>query len=328
MNLYRHTKQLLSLLGFCLLSLAGPGAGGADFPERPVRIIVPVAPGGGSDILARTVADRVSAVWKQKVIVDNRPGAGHMVGTAEAARANADGYTVAMVGLPHVVNPSLNDKLPYKANDFEAVILLAQVPIVLVTHPSAPYKSVAELVDAARRKPGEISFASTGQNGSGQLAGELLKIVAKIDMVHVPYKGSSAALQDVLGGRVPVMFDALVTAAPHIHAGKLRPLAVTVPKRSADFPAVPTMEEEGFPEFFVSGWLGLLVPKGTPEPVISKLNADVAAVLRDADVVTQLRRQAWEIMPIGPTRESFAKFLGDEERKWATVVKTAKLKTE
>lgn len=300
----------------------------ADYPERPVRLIVPVAAGGGSDILARALADRLSQKWSQKVLVDNRPGAGHIVGTAAGAKAEPDGYTVNMVGLPHVVNPSLNDHLPYKSSDFDPVILIAQVPIVLVVHPSTPFHTVADLVAQARRKPGQISFASTGQAGSGQLAGELLKLSAKIDMVHVPYKGSSAALQDVLAGRVPVMFDALVTAAPHIESGKLRPLAVTVAKRATSFPDVPTMEESGFPGFFVSGWLGLVVPHGTPTPIVERLNADVAGVVQQAEVVTLLHKQAWELLPIGPSREAFASFLQTEQAKWQKVIKAAGVKTE
>jgi tripartite-type tricarboxylate transporter receptor subunit TctC len=298
----------------------------ADYPDRPVRIIVPVAAGGGSDILARVIADKLSAMWPQRVFIDNRPGAGHMLGTALGARSEPDGYTMMMVGLPHVVNPSLHENMRYRAEDFDPVILLAQVPIVLVAHPETTFRSVADLIAAAKAKPGEISYASTGQNGSGQLAGELLKITAKISMVHVPYKGSSEALQDVLTGRVPVMFDALVTALPHIQAGKLRPLSVSVTKRTAELPSIPTMEEAGYPGFVVSGWLGLLVPKGTPGSIIDKLNADIAAALRQPDVVAKLRSQTWEILPIGSTKDAFASFLRTEETKWASVVKTANLK--
>ncbi|GAA5236265.1 tripartite tricarboxylate transporter substrate binding protein [Verticiella sediminum] len=300
----------------------------AQYPEHPVRIIVPVAAGGGSDILARSIADKLSAMWEEKVVVDNRPGAGHVLGTAAAAKAAPDGYTILMVGMPHAVNPALQSKLPYRSDDFDPVILLAQAPIVLVASPAAPFTSVAELVQAARKSPGDISFASTSPAGSGHLAGELLKLSAQIDMLHIPYKGSSAALQDVLGGRVPVMFDALVTAAPHIKSGNLRALAVTVGTRAADFPDVPTMQEAGYAGFFVAGYLGLVVPKGTPAAVIDKIGADAASVLRDPEIVDRLHTQGWEILPIGASAEVFGEFLRSEEQKWADVVRAAKITVE
>lgn len=191
-------KLLAAILSaIAIVNVFPHAAFSTDYPDRPVRIIVPVAAGGGSDILARVIADKLSTMWPQRVFIDNRPGAGHMLGTAIGARSEPDGYTMMMVGLPHVVNPSLHANMRYRAEDFDPVIMLAQVPIVLVAHPETAIRSVADLIAAAKAKPGEISYASTGQNGSGQLAGELLKITATINMVHVPYKGSSEALQDV-----------------------------------------------------------------------------------------------------------------------------------
>jgi tripartite-type tricarboxylate transporter receptor subunit TctC len=207
-------------------------------------------------------------------------------------------------------------------------MMLAQLPIVLVANSQSPYKSVQELVADAKKRPGEISFASTSTNGSGHLAGELLKLRAGIDMLHIPYRGSAAALPDVIAGRVPVMFDALVTAEPHIKAGKLRPLAVSTLTRAPAFPDVPTMVEAGYKDYYVAAWLGFLVPAKTPDAAADKLNKAVAQVLQDKEVIVTLTKQGWEIMPYGPSRQDFAKFLQAEKIKWDGVIKAAKLKAQ
>lgn len=323
-----HRVLAYALLGLGLTQLGSLRTAQADdFPQRQIQIIVPVAPGGGSDILARLVGDKLAGILKQSVVIDNKPGGGHVVGTSIGAKAAPDGHTLTMVGMPHVVNPLLHSNLSYDAiKDFKPVVLLAQVPIVLVVHSSSPYKTVQDLVEDARRKPGEIAFASTSMNGSGHLAGELLKLQSKIDLTHIPYRGSSAALQDVVPGRVPVMFDALVTAEPHIRSGSLRPLAVTTRGRAAQFPDVPTMVESGYKDFSVSGWLGFLVPSGTPDSSVDRLNQAVNQALQDKDVQATLVKQGWEVLPVGPTKQAFAKFLADEQTKWTGVASAAKLK--
>lgn len=321
-------KTLIAALALVGSMLGFAPAWSADFPERPVKIIVPVAAGGGSDILARAIADRLSAMWPQRVFIDNRPGAGHMVGTGIGAKSDPDGHTIMMVGLPHLTNPYINppDRVPYKIADFDPVILLAQLPNILVTHPDSGFKSVADVVAFARSRPGDLNFASIA--GANQLAIELLKMTAKINLVQVPYNGSAAALPDILSGRVAVMFDALVTAKPNIEAGKLRPLAVTIAARAPELPAVPTMQESGFPDFLVSAWLAFLVPKGTPAAIIDKINADVAAVLRQPDLAATLRSQTWSVMPLGPSKAALAGFLKDEEQRWSSVIKAANIKAQ
>ena len=310
-------------------ALAAGNAGAQTFPARPVRLIVPVAPGGGTDILARVMAEKLAESWGQPVVVENRPGGAFVVGTSVAAKAAPDGYTLLVVGLPHVVNPSLNDNLPYDAiRDFEPIMMLAHIPVVAVVHAGFPAKTLQELVALAREKPGALSFASTGPNGSGHLAGELFKLAAQINMVHIPYKGSAPALQNVLSGEVPIMFDALLTVEPHIRAGKLRALAVTTPARAIALPAVPTTAEAGFPGVVVSAWLGLLAPARTPQSILETWNAAVARALAAPDTRERLVKQGWEVTPIGTARQDFGNFLKTEQAKWAGVAKSAGLRAQ
>ena len=317
-----------ALAGLAALALVQSAALAQSFPARPVRLIVPVAAGGGTDILGRVLAEKLGEAWSQPVVVENRPGGGFVLGTSIAAKAPADGYTAIIVGLPHVVNPSLHASLPYDNRDFEPVMMLAHIPIVAAVHADFPARTLQELVDAARAKPGALSFASTGLNASGHLAGEQLKLAAKIDMQHIPYKGSAPALQDVLGGRVPIIFDALLTVEPHIRAGKLRALAVTTPARASALREVPTTAEAGYPDVIVSAWLGLLVPARTPEPILDIWNGAVARALAAPEVRERLLKQGWEIMPYGTTRRDFAAFLQNEQARWATLVRAAGLKAQ
>jgi tripartite-type tricarboxylate transporter receptor subunit TctC len=321
----RH--RVLMVLGLCAAVILADALRAAPFPERPVRLIVPVAPGGGTDILARVLGDGLSQEWHQPVIIDNRPGGSFVVGTTVAAAAEPNGYTLLMMGMPHVVNPGLNPNLPYDSiKDFTSIAMLAHIPVVVVVNAKTPIMSIADLVSTAKAKPGALSFAATSTNGSGHLAGELLKLRAGVDMVHVSYRGSAPALQGVVSGDVPVMFDALVTAKPFIESGDLRPLAVTTLSRAAALPEVPTLAESGFPDFSVSAWLGLLAPGRTPPEIAEALNAAVVRVLGMPNVRQRLEAQGWELLPMGSSRATFAKFIATEIPKWTEVVKGAQLK--
>lgn len=310
-----------------LLALSAP-AKAQDFPAKTVKIIVPVAPGGGTDVLARAMADRLREIWGKPVIVENRPGAGHIVGTTALSQSPPDGHTLGMVGLPHVVNPALMTTSYRAIEDFTPIAMLAQIPMVVVVHPSVKANSVTELVDLAKKSPGAINFAATSTNGAGHLAGELLKMRAGIDMTFVPYKGSAPALVDLLAGRVQVMFDALVSAEPHIKSGALRPIGTTSARRIARLPNVQTMIEAGFEGYTAAAWLGLLAPANVPANVADKINAGVVEALQTPAVRARLEEQGWEVLPIGGTRADFAAYLSREMTTWAAVVKAANLKAQ
>ncbi|HEV7393532.1 MAG TPA: tripartite tricarboxylate transporter substrate binding protein, partial [Burkholderiales bacterium] len=251
------------------------------YPNRAVRVVVPFPPGGGTDIISRTVAQRLSETWGQPVIIDNRGGANGIIGTDLGAKAKADGYTLLVVIATHAINPSLYRKLPYDtAADFAPITLMAQYPFILTIHPSLPAKTVREFIALAKTKPGQLSYASSG-NGSGPHLGfELLKKVARIDVVHVPYKGAGPANVDLISGQVQAMFNNFLAAMPQIKAGRLRVLAVTSDRRSPAMPELPTLGESGLPGFDVTGWYALLAPAGTPREIANKVQADVAGALR------------------------------------------------
>lgn len=297
------------------------------YPSRAVRVVVPFPPGGGTDIISRTVAQKLNETWRQPVVVDNRSGANGIIGTDIGAKAKPDGYTVLVVIATHAINPFLYPKLPYNtAADFTPVTLMAQYPFILTAHPSVPAKSVRDLIALARSKPGQLSYASSG-NGSGPHLGmELFKSAAKIEVVHVPYKGAGPANTDLISGQVQLMFNNFLAAMPMISAGRLRVLAVTSAKRSQVMPEVPTMAESGLPGFAVTGWYGVLVPAGTPQAIVTKIQSDIAAALRVSAVNSRLKSEGAE--PVGSTPEQFAKFLQVETQKWAKVIKDAQVHPE
>lgn len=302
-----------------------PSAG--MYPTRAVRMIVPFPPGGGTDLISRTVAQRLSETWGQPVVVDNRAGANGIIGTEAAARAKPDGYTLLVVIATHAINPSLYPRLPYDtAKDFAPITLMAQYPFIITIHPSLPAKTVKELIALARSRPGQLSYASSG-NGSGPHLGfELFKSAAKIDVVHVPYKGAGPANIDLISGQVQLMFNNFLAAMPQIKAGRLRVLAVTSATRSQVMPDLPTLSESGVPGFDVTGWYVLLAPAGTPQQIVAKVQADTASTLRVPAVNTRLSSEGAQ--PIGSTPEQLTKFLANEERKWAKVIKDAKVAPE
>ena len=325
----RRTRALSVIAMFAALAVVGGALAQAPtYPTKPIRLVVPFPPGGATDILARDVAQKLTESWGQAVVVDNRPGAGANIGTELVAKSAPDGYTLLMgtVGT-HAINPSLYAKLPYDhVKDFAPVILVAGVPNVLVVNPALPVNSVAELIAYAKANPGKLNFASSGSGTSIHLSGELFKVMAGVEMVHVPYKGSAPAVQDLIGGQVQLMFDNLPPSLPQIKAGKLRALAVTSAARAPALPDVPTMAEAGLPGFEASSWFGILAPTGTPPAIVAKLNAEIAKWLATPEAKEKLAKQGANAA--GGSPEDFAKHIAAETAKWAKVVKDSGAKVD
>jgi tripartite-type tricarboxylate transporter receptor subunit TctC len=295
-------------------------AAAQSYPSRAVRVIVPFAPGGGTDILVRTLAPRLSEALGQQLVIDNRAGGGSTIGSELAAKSPPDGYTLLAVVTSFTTNPSLYSKLPYdSARDFAPVSLLAAAPVILIVHPSVPVKTVKEFVALATAKPGQLNFASGGPGSSTHLGGELLKLVANIDLVHIPYKGTGPAVADVLGGQVVMMFAGISSVKQHVAVGRLRAIAVTGDKRSPAMPEVPTFIESG------TYW-GCLAPAATPKDIINKLSSTIAGVLKLPDIQQRLIDLGFD--PIGATPEQFAANIKSETDKWARVIKTAHVKLD
>ncbi|MBB6560067.1 tripartite-type tricarboxylate transporter receptor subunit TctC [Acidovorax soli] len=292
----------------------------AAYPNKPVTIVVPFAAGGTTDILARIIAQALTVEMGQSVIVDNRAGAGGNIGGALAAKAPADGYTLFMgtVGT-HAINAALYKKMPFDpVKDFAPLTRVANVPNLLVANPAQPYKSVKELIAYAKAHPGKVNFGSSGNGSSIHLSGELFKSLAKVDMVHVPYKGSAPAVTDLLGNQIGIMFDNMPSAIQHVRSGKLVPIAVTTAKRSPELPNVPTIAEAGVPGYEATSWFGMFAPTGTPAPVLAKLNGALVKVLGQADVKKKINEQGAETY--SETPEQFAAFIKTESVKWGKVV--------
>jgi tripartite-type tricarboxylate transporter receptor subunit TctC len=303
-------------------------AAAQSYPSKPIRLIVPFAAGGGNDNVARLVGRRLADGLGQPVVVDNRPGAGGVVGAELAAKSAPDGYTLFLGGVgSHAINPNLHDKLPYDPiKDFAPVALLAQAPLVLVVHPSVPAKSVAELTAYARAHPGKLNFASNGNGSSSQLAAVMFDSMAGVEMVHVPYKGLSPALADLLSGQVQLMFSSVVAILPHVKAGKLRGLAVTGAKRLASLPELPTIAESGLPGYEASSWYGILAPAGTPRDIVMKLNAELAKALEQPEVRNSLLAEGAE--PVGGSPEAFAAHIRAEKERLGKLIRDAKIRLE
>jgi tripartite-type tricarboxylate transporter receptor subunit TctC len=298
------------------------------WPSKPIKYVVPFAAGGTTDILARTISEKLSVALGQPVVVENKPGAGGGVGAAEVAKAPPDGYTI-MGGTisTHAINASLYAKLPYDpVKDFVAITLIARVPNMLVINPSVPATNVKELIALLKANPNKYSFASSGNGTSQHLSGELFKAMAGVEMQHIPYKGSPPALQDVLGGQVTMTFDNITTAWPLAKAGKLRALAVTTATRSAIAPDVPTLAESGLPGFEVGSWQGVFAPAGTPPDVVKRLNSEIVKILNMPDVKEKLGGLGAE--PVGNSSEEFSAMVKVEVVKWADVVKKSGAKVD
>ncbi len=320
MNLHRAIVIVATLLA--------PLATASEFPAKPIRIIVQFTPGTSTDVLARLIAAKMSEHWNQQVIVDNKPGAGAVLGTELGAKAPHDGYTLTMaVSSAFGINPTLYAKLPYDAiNDFAPIANLGLTPQTLVVNPAESYKTVKEFVAAAKAKPGTINFASLGSGSTSHLTTEMFASVAGIKLNHVPFKGSADAHTQIIGGQVPMMFDAIPATLPHIKSGRLRGLGIATLKRSPFLPDLPTIAESGYPGFEAVGWIGIAAPAKTPGPILDKLNAEMVRILGEADVKEKLATLAFT--PVGDTREQFAAYIKAEIAKWGAAVKASGAKAE
>ncbi|HEX9395589.1 MAG TPA: tripartite tricarboxylate transporter substrate binding protein [Burkholderiales bacterium] len=317
----------MAIAGFALLAVLGV-AQAQTYPNKPVRIIIAQAPGSATDVISRVVGNRLSEALGQPIVVEARPGAGGMVGTEAAARSAPDGYTLFMGNnSTHGSNPAVYAKLPYDAiNDFAPIAFVASVPYVLVVDPSLPVNSVGELIALAKSRPGKINYASAGNGSTHHFCGELLKSMSGIDMLHIPYKGSPPAIAGLLGGEVSLMFANLTDIGAQIKGGKVKPLAVTTPRRAASLPELPTLSEAGLPGFEITSWFGLLAPAATPAPIVTRLNAETNKVLARADVRDTLGAQGLEVTPGTP--EQFAAHIKSEIAKFTRIGKAAAIKAE
>ena len=317
------------LAPLCLgLALAGAALAADDYPGKSTRIVVPYPPGGFNDTLARTVGDRLSKVWKQPVVVDNRPGGNTVLGNSIVAKSAPDGYTILITPLPFSALPSLyGAKLPYDAlKDFTPLVWAGSTQNALVVRPELGLNSVRELIDHAKKNPGKLNFGSTGSGSSNHLSMELFMSMTGAKMTHVPYKGSAPAVMAMLGGEIDVLFDNVPNVMQQIRAGKLKPLAVTGAMRAALLPETPTVMEAGVPGYEVTVWFGMQMPAGTPKAVVDRANQDIVRILRDPEVVKLFRDQGVEV--VASTPEAFGELLQKEVRKWTKVVTDANVRIE
>jgi len=320
-GVFLRSSPLLLVFAAAITSEAALGQG------RPLRLIVPYPPGPGVDLIARTLSDRLSQTLGQQIIVDNRPGAGSVIGVDLAAKALPDGNTLLFVNLAYAINAAMVAKLPYDPlRDLTPVTVVATQPHILVVNPALPVKTVRELIALARSKPGEVTYASAGNGTGPQLIAEMLSNATGIRMNHVPYKGANPALADVVGGHTQIMFATLVSALPHVQAGKLRAVAVTSATRARPVPEVPTMIESGLPGFEAVGWYMVLVPARTPIPVVARMQTAIAEALNHASVRERLTGDGAEVVASKP--EEARRFLEAEIKRWGAVVKAAGLKSE
>jgi tripartite-type tricarboxylate transporter receptor subunit TctC len=321
-----------SLLALACATLAGVStafdASAAEYPDKPIRMIVPYPPGGTTDLLARAIAPLLGERLHQTVVLDNRAGAGGVIGAQAVARSAPDGYTLVFASIAsHGILPVLQKPAPYDAlKDFSPITLVAITPNVLVANIQQPIKSVADLLAAAKAKPGTINFGSTSLGGSPHMSGELLKTMAHIDIVHVPYKGGGPMLIDLMGGQIQVAFDNLPSSISQIRAGKIRALAVTTAERWPGAPDIPTMAEAGVPGYESSAWFGMLAPANTPKPIVDLLQKNVAAILQLPEIRKMFLEQGAE--PVGDTPEHFGKFIASENLKWTKVAAATGVKLD
>ena len=309
-------------------AMFAPAAGAQTFPDRPVRILVGYPPGGGTDLVARLVAQPLGERWKQPVIVENRPGAAAIIATEAVAKSKADGYTLLMAYATELaVNPATFRKLPYDPlRDLAPIARLGSAPLVMAAHPSLPAQTVAELVALAKAKPGALSYSSSGQGSVHQFAGELFKLRTGIDIVHVPYKGSGPATADAVSGQVQVTFASVASVLRFVQSGRLKALAVTSPERSPQLAGVPTMQEAGVADVQLTSWYGLLAPAGTPAAVLDKIAADLAAVMASPVLANGFSAQGLDLVRDTPAQ--FAVFIRSEGEKYARIAKSARIEQE
>lgn len=325
MNLCLTARLLVLMMAVLSIrpDIATAAASKDNYSTKPLRWVVPYAPGGGGDILARSIALKLTEAWGQPVIIDNRPGGGTTIGTDLVAKAPPDGHTILLATNTHAINPTLRAKLPYDSiRDFAAVTMLATSPNVLLTNQTAvPARTVAEFIAFARARPGKLNYGSSGNGGTGHLAMEMLKQMAGINLVHIPYNGGGPAMTALLSSEVPVMFNNILAAVPHIKAGRLTALGVTGSQRSPALPGVPTIAEAGVAGFEVIAWFCVLAPAGTSAAIVAKLNAEVARILKLPEIKERLVGQGLD--PVGNSPDEFSRFLRTEILKWTKVIKYA-----
>jgi len=320
--LLRAMLPLLLVAAFC-----APPLRAQEYPTKPIRMIVPYPPAGGTDIVARTIAEPLAAALGQPIIIDNRGGAAGNIGTDLAAKSAPDGYTILFTLSSHTINPKLYDKLPFDVEkDFIPISLAAYIPQILVANPSVPANNIKELIALAKSQPGKLNYASVGTGSPGHIAGELFKLKTGIDMVHVPYKGGGPAVTDTLGGQVQLLFVSMPAALQYVKAGRLKALAVTSDKRSAAAPDVPTIAESGVPDCVVNSWYGALVPARTPPAIVARLQAAFAKVLQMPEIKERLFAQGAEAAY--STSAEFERLIHDELGRWEFVIREAKIKPE
>jgi tripartite-type tricarboxylate transporter receptor subunit TctC len=322
--------RTLALAALCAGAFASTTAQAqAAYPNKPVKLVVPYAPGGPNDILARLLAEKLTQANGQTFLVENKPGGGSNIGAEAVAKAAPDGYTLLIAATSHSINMTLFPKESLKYDlltDFAPVSLLMTGPLVLVTSPKVPAKNLKEFVALAKSKPGKMSYGSSGNGASTHLAGEMLNSTAGIQTVHVPYKGSGPALTDLMGGQIDFMVDTMISSMPFITSKKIQALAVTGKARSPALPDVPTVAEQGYPGFEAVAWIGMLAPAKTPSEIVAKLNADVKKILESPDVKNRLAAQGFTAEPQKP--EAFGAYMRNEVQKWGAIVKSANVKVE
>jgi tripartite-type tricarboxylate transporter receptor subunit TctC len=315
--------QSCSMVCAAIVGMVAIEAGiGQEYPSKPIRVVVPFPPGGGTDIVARMLTQKMAETLGASFVIDNRSGAGGTIGTEIVARSAPDGYTLAMVSGSHSINPSLYKKLPYDAvKDFSPISLVVSGPGILVVHPSLPTRNVKELIALAKSKPGQLNYASAGNGTPPHLAAELFKLMAGLDIIHVPYKGNTQAFPDLISGQVLMSFPTIPSAIPHVRAGRLRALAVTSRLRSHTVPDIPTIAESGLSGYEASSWYGLLAPAGTPAAIVARLRQEVAKTLQLTDIREKVSSQGLD--PVGDTPEEFTAVIQAEIPKWAKVVRAS-----
>ena len=315
----------VTMLG--VTSAASAAQGAAPYPSKPVRLLVPFAPGGGTDITARSIAQNLSERLGQQFVADNRPGANGTIAVDILTKALPDGHTLSMISSSHSVNASLIKGLPYDlTRDVQPITQATTQPYALVVHPSVQAKSVKELIALAKAKPGQLNYGSSGTGGLSHLSGALLSQLAQIDIVHVPYKGGNPAMIDVIAGQIQMLYSTILQSQPHIKAGKLRPLAVTTAKRSRAAPELPTMQEAGVKGYEVAGWYGMIAPLRTPQPIVARLNKEVVEILRLPEVASRLAADGSE--PVGSTPQQFGEHIRTEVAKWAKLTKQMNIRMD
>ena len=319
--------KMKSILVLLLCALALPGHA-QTYPTKPVRMIVPYPPGGGNDTFGRLFAAKLGERTGQPFLVENRPGAGTMIGTEAAAKSAPDGYTILLSSIAtHALSPNLYSRVPYDPiKDFAPITLLGIAPTVLVINQDLPAKSLQELISLAKSKPGALAYASGGNGTPPHINAEVFKAVAAVDLLHVAYKGGGPALTDLMAGRVHVMLDTAASAMPHVRGGKLRALALSAPKRSAEYPDLPTFAEAGLPQYDTNAWYSMHAPAGTPSEIVRRLNRELVAILKDPEILARFKQLSTD--PVGNSPEEFGAFVKVELDKYARIIKAAGIKLD